>query len=295
VQALDLLIATGLLFRHGVPPNASYLFKHALVQDAAYGTLLREPRRALHARIAETLEVGFPEIAENQPELMARHCSDAGLVEKAAKLWAQAAERSLARSAFVEAVAQANRALTGMPASPSTPSLRQKQIELQVSLAVAQMSTRGMSAPETRASFEQARLLIERAERLGDPSEDPLLLYRVLNGLWSASYTGFDGDAMRQQAAQCLALAQKQLTVLPQIIGQRLTGASLLWTGNVQQGRAHLDRAIELSDHADHALATHIGKRLVGIRSGRTVLQFVASWLSRSCGCRRRARSQIRA
>jgi predicted ATPase len=115
VRALDRLIATGLMFRHGVPPYASYLFKHALVQDAAYGTLLREPRRALHARIAETLESRFTEIAENQPELMARHCSEAGLVEKAAKFWAKAAERSLAHSAFVEAVAQANRALTRIP------------------------------------------------------------------------------------------------------------------------------------------------------------------------------------
>jgi class 3 adenylate cyclase len=115
VRALDRLIATGLMFRHGVPPYASYLFKHALVQDAAYGTLLREPRRALHARIAETLESRFTEIAENQPEVMARHCSEAGLVEKAAKFWAKAAERSLAHSAFVEAVAQANRALTRIP------------------------------------------------------------------------------------------------------------------------------------------------------------------------------------
>ena len=82
-SALDRLIAAGLLFRQGVPPHATYLFKHALVQDAAYGTLLREPRRALHARIAETLESQFAEIAESQPELLARHCTEAGLIEKA--------------------------------------------------------------------------------------------------------------------------------------------------------------------------------------------------------------------
>ena len=86
-SALDRLIAAGLLFRQGVPPHATYLFKHALVQDAAYGTLLREPRRALHARIAETLESQFAEVAENQPELLARHCTEAGLIEKAARLW----------------------------------------------------------------------------------------------------------------------------------------------------------------------------------------------------------------
>ena len=101
----------GLLFRQGVPPHATYLFKHALVQDAAYGTLLREPRRALHARIAETLESQFAEIAENQPEVLARHCTEAGLIEKAAGLWGKAGQRSLARSALVEAVEQLTRAL----------------------------------------------------------------------------------------------------------------------------------------------------------------------------------------
>ena len=99
-------LTAGLLFRQGVPPHATYLFKHALVQDAAYGTLLREPRRALHARIAETLEDDFAEITENQPELLARHCTEAGLIEKAANFWGKAGQRSLERSALVEAAAQ---------------------------------------------------------------------------------------------------------------------------------------------------------------------------------------------
>ena len=109
--ALDRIVRAGLLFRQGVPPHASYLFKHALIQDAAYGTLLREPRRALHARIAETLESGFADIAENQPEILARHCTEAGLIEKAAGLWGKAGQRSLERSALVEAAAQFTRAL----------------------------------------------------------------------------------------------------------------------------------------------------------------------------------------
>ena len=110
-SALDRLIAAGLLFRQGVPPQATYLFKHALLQDAAYGTLLREPRRALHARIAEILERQFVEIAESQPELLAHHCTEAGLIEKAAGLWGKAGLRSLERSALVEAVAQLRRTL----------------------------------------------------------------------------------------------------------------------------------------------------------------------------------------
>jgi predicted ATPase len=101
-SALGRLIAAGLLFRQGVPPHATYLFKHALVQDAAYGTLLREPRRALHARIAETIESQLADTAENRPELLARHCAEAGQTERAAALWGKAGQRSLERSALVE-------------------------------------------------------------------------------------------------------------------------------------------------------------------------------------------------
>ena len=120
-SALDRLIAASLLFRQGVPPHASYLFKHALVQDAAYGTLLREPRRALHARIAEILESQFADVAENRPELLARHCTEAGLIGKAAHLWGMAGQRSLERSALVEAAEQLARALDQFATLPTTP------------------------------------------------------------------------------------------------------------------------------------------------------------------------------
>ena len=166
------------------------LFKHALVQDAAYGTLLREPRRALHARIAETLESQFAEIAENQPELLARHCTEAGLIEKAASLWGKAGQRSLARSALVEAAEQLTRALDQIATLPATPALRREQIKLQVALITPLMHVKGYAAPETKAAAEQARLLIEQAEALGEPPEDPLLLFSVLYGFWVANYVG---------------------------------------------------------------------------------------------------------
>jgi predicted ATPase len=127
-SALDRLMHAGLLFRQGVPPHATYLFKHALVQDAAYGTLLRDPRRALHARIAETLEREFVDISEAQPELLARHCTEAGLIEKAANLWGKAGQRSLDRSALVEATKQLTRALGQIAAWPATPALRREEI-----------------------------------------------------------------------------------------------------------------------------------------------------------------------
>jgi class 3 adenylate cyclase len=135
LSTLERLTAAGLLLPQGTPPHATYLFKHALIQDAAYGTLLRGPRRALHARIADTLENQFTDIAETQPELVARHCTEARLIEKAAGLWGKAGERSLARSALVEAAEQLMRALDLIATLPPTPAMRRKQIELQVALA----------------------------------------------------------------------------------------------------------------------------------------------------------------
>jgi len=260
-SALDRLIATGLLFRQGAPPHATYLFKHALVQGAAYGTLLREPRRTLHARIAETLESQFAEIAENQPELLARHCTEAGLIEKAAGLWGKAGQRSLARSALVEAAEQLTRALDQTATLPATPALRRQQIKLQAALITPLMYVKGYAAPETKAAVERAGLLIEQAEALGEPPEDPLLLFSVLYGFWGASYVAFNGDVMRKLAMQFLTLAEKQRATVPLMIGHRIMGTSLLFAGDIAESRAHLDRVIALYDPAEHRpLATRFGQ-----------------------------------
>ena len=209
-EALDALTSAGLLFRQGIPPHASYLFKHALVQDAAYGTLLREPRRALHARIAETLEDQFAEIAENQPELLARHCTEAGLTQKAASRWGKAGQRSLERSALIEAMAQLTRALDQIATLPATPALRREQIKLQVALITPLIHVKGYAAPETKAAEERARLLIDQAEALGEPPEDPLLLFSVLYGFWVANALAFNGDVVWELAAQFLELARSK-------------------------------------------------------------------------------------
>ena len=258
--ALERLIGAGLLSRQGVPPHATYLFKHALVQDAAYGTLLREPRRALHARIAEALERQFAEIAESQPELLARHCTEAGLIEKAARLWGKAGQRSLERSALVEAAEQLARALDQIATLPGTPALRREQIKLQVALINALMHVKGYAAPETKAAVERARLLIEQADALGEPPEDPLLLYSVPYGMWITNLVAFNGDAIREIAAQFLALAEKQGTTAPLVIAHRLMGLSLLMTGDMVDARAHQDQAIALYDPIAHRpLTTRFG------------------------------------
>ena len=269
---LDRLVAAGLLFRQGAPPHANYLFKHALIQDAAYGTLLREPRRALHARIAETLESGFADIAENQPELLARHCAEAGLVEKAAVLWGRAGQRSQARSALVEAAEQFQRALDQLVTLPPTPALRREQIKLQVGVIAPLIHVKGYAAPETKKATERARSLIEQAEAIGEPPEDPLLLFSVLYGYWAASYVAFDGNMMRKLAEEFLSSAEAQEAIVPLMVGRRVIGTSLLLTGDIAQGRAYLDQAIALYDPAKH--------RPLAMRFGQDVKVAILSYRS---------------
>jgi class 3 adenylate cyclase/predicted ATPase len=254
--ALHRLVASGLLFRHGLPPNATYLFKHALVQDAAYGTLLREPRRALHAQIAETLESQVPEIAEIQPELLARHYTEAFIIEKAAFLWANAGQRSLQRSALVEAVEQITRALEQIATLPASPQLRREQIKVQVALITPLIHVKGYAAPETKAAMERAHLLIEEAEALGEPPDDSLLLFSVLYGFWAANFVAYD-DLCIDLAAQFLRLAEKQGATVPLMIGHRIMGVSLTCKGDISAAREHLNFALSLYDPLRHrSLAT---------------------------------------
>jgi class 3 adenylate cyclase/predicted ATPase len=248
--ALDDLKEAGLLFRRGAPPQATYLFKHALVQDTAYSTLLRERRRALHARIAEVLETQFPEIVESQPELVARHYTEAGLIEKSAAFWAKAGRQSVARSALVEGIAQLDRALDQMGTLAGTPALRQEQIELQVAVILPLMTLKGFSSPEGKAAAEQARVLIEQAEALGEPPENPLILYSVLYVAWVTNVGALNGDAMLTLAAQFLELAEKRGAPVPTMMGHSMMAYSLLVTGSPALGRRHCDHSIALHDPA---------------------------------------------
>jgi class 3 adenylate cyclase/predicted ATPase len=257
-SALDRVIAAGLLFRQGLPPHATYLFKHALVQDVAYGTLLREPRRTLHARIADTLESQFVDVAESQPELLARHCTEAGLIEKAASLWGKAGERSLERSALAEAVEQLTRALDQIATLPATPALRREQIKLQAALITPLIHVKGYAAPETKEAAERAQLLIEQAGELAELPEGPLLVFSVLYGLWVPNYVGSNGKVMRELAAQFLALAQKGNATAPLMIGHRIMGISAACRGDIAEARTHFDHAMDLYDPAAHRpLAMH--------------------------------------
>lgn len=269
-RALDRLVGAGLLFRQDASNDANYVFNHALVQEAAYGTLLREKRRALHAALAETIETDFVDIADGQPEVLARHYTEAGLLEKAAGLWSKAGRRSLSRSALVEAADQLARALNLIATSPETALLRRERIALQIELANALIHIKGHAAPETRAAFDQARASVEHAEKLGDTTDDPLVLFSVLYGFWVASRMSFHADATRELAAQFQALAERRQARAPMMIGHLVMGISLVLAGDLAVGSAELDRAVALYHHPEH--------RPLAMRFGHDVLVSALAW-----------------
>jgi DNA-binding SARP family transcriptional activator len=275
--ALAELVKAELIWCRGSPPDAEYTFKHVLIQDAAYGTLTRAPRRTLHARIAETLATQFSDIADTQPELLAHHFTEAGLLKEAVVLWGKAGQLSLARSALKEAASQLERALKLIVNLQSTPALRQEEIKLQIALANAVMHTKGYAALETKAALDRARSLVEQAEALGEPPEDPLLLLSVLHGFWGANHVAFNGEAVRHLAVEFTAIAEKQSTIFPLVLASRVMGTSQLYLGEIAEGRAQLDRALSLYDPAEHRLlATRFGQEAgVAILSNRSL----ALWL----------------
>jgi len=249
--ALYRLAEADILLARGLPPQSDYRFKHALIQDAAYENLLKSRRQLLHRRVAEALRDNAATAAA-EPELLAHHFTQAGMTEAAIEWWGKAGQRSLERSALVESAEQFKRALAQIATLPATTALRREQIKLQVALANAMMTTKGYAAPETKAALQRARMLIEQAEALGEPPEDPLLLFSVLYGVWGVDRIAFNGDAMRELSAQFLALAAKQSATVPLMNGHRIVGVSLVLTGDISEGRECLDRAITLYDPVEH-------------------------------------------
>jgi tetratricopeptide (TPR) repeat protein len=173
-DALEQLVTAELIFRRGTPPDAEYTFKHALVQDAAYSTLLRSRRQQLHGRIAATLEKEFPEIAAAQPALMAQHCAEAGLNERSIDYWHKAGQQAVARCAMTEAVTQLQKGLDQLASLPNKSRSEALELNLKVTLGPALIATRGYSSAEAGDTFVRASTL---AERLGRSDYDIALLY----------------------------------------------------------------------------------------------------------------------
>src|SRR5712692_2132770 len=200
-QGLRQLVEAELLYQRGLPPQATYLFKHALVQDTAYQSLLKSRRQQLHQQIAQVLADRFPETIESQPELLAHHCTEAGLKEQAIPYWQQAGQRASQRSANVEAISHVTKGLELLKTLPDTPERAQRELTLQITLGPLLIATKGNGAPEVEKTYAWA---LELCRRVGETHQ----LFPVLFGLRAAYLSQGEYQTARGLAEQCLRLAQ---------------------------------------------------------------------------------------
>ncbi len=236
---LDQLVGAGLLFRHGTPPHATFLFKHALIQDAAYGTLLREARRDLHARIARTLHDNFPQTRDTQPEILAHHYFEAGLLEAAIEWRAKAGHRALRRSAFKEAIQQFKTGLRLLDGLPEGVERVKREIELQTGLGVALTANKGYAAHETGQAYTRARQL---CEEIGDTTA----LVRVGYGQYLYHLMAGEVRQSHRLATETLELAERIDNDDARVLGHRTLGVSLFELGQLADARRELEVAANL-------------------------------------------------
>ena len=239
--ALDRLAAAELVFPRGTPPEASYSFKHALVRDAAHESLLKAYRQELHARIARALEEYFPETAQTEPELLARHCAEAGLAEQAADYWGQAGQQAFARSAMAEAVVQLTRGLDVLHGVSDGPEHQRRELSLQLELGQASIAARGFAAPETDRAYARAHAL---CLELGATPQ----LFRALFGRFVVHYQRAELGAAYEVARELLNCAEERSDQAAQVAGCRAIGAALFQLGELVASHAHLTRGLALYD-----------------------------------------------
>ena len=279
-SALDRIIDAGLLFRQGTPPQATYLFKHALVQDAAYGTLLREARRALHARIAETLENQFAEIAAAQPHLLAQHYAEAGFYEKAISYWLKAGAQALARSAMLEADALLRKGLILVSRLTDSVSRQEYELDLQIALGRVLSQTQGFHTQAAGEAYSRARQLCDELKR-------PRKLLPILYGQWVNCFVGADFKRAKQFAAEMLKLGELGDDVITRVVGYRASGGTSLFLGDFPVARACLEQGLELYDPAQRRLYGE----LTSVDTHVALLGYLSQTLA-SCGQLDQARSR---
>ena len=244
-EALEDLVASGLLLRRqGLPTEAAYAFSHALVRDAAYETLLRSERRRLHARIVQALQEHVPEQAGAQPELLAHHCAEAGLLDQAIAHRQEAGRRAMARSAVAEAVAQFAQALELLAGLPAGPGRDRQEFELRIALGGALVASKGPAVPEVGKSYERAWELCA-----GEAESSPLLA--TLSGLFTFRLHASGVDAAIGTAEEMLRIAERRRDIAALAAGHRCMGTGLLFRGRPARALAQHERALALYDRAD--------------------------------------------
>jgi predicted ATPase/class 3 adenylate cyclase len=255
-DALDELVRSELVFCRGAPPQAVFTFKHALVRDAAYGSLLKSRRAQLHGSIAVALEQSFTEVVEAEPETLARHFAEGGLIEKAVGYWHKAGRNAAKRSANLEAIAHLKRGINATTAMTDGAPVHRLELDLQLALAPCLIATQGPASGEAMATFTRAR---ELCERLGDPPEYLQVVF------WLATASVVRGELMRAEEviATLIRVAEKRGERPALLNAMRGMAMILLFMGRVVEAREAIERAFEAfeaSDAADRHAARAAGQ-----------------------------------
>ena len=258
-RGLQQLVAAEFLYQQGLPPQATYRFKHALIQEAAYQLLLKSTRQQYHQRIAQVLKARFPETAETQPELLAHHYMEAGLSAQAVGYWQRAGHRAIERSANVEAISHLTRGLEVLTTLRETPERLQQELALHLALGVPLIATKGLGAPDVERVYRRA---LDLCQLVGETPQ----LFPGLWGLWV--FYGSRGDLQTAQelAGRLLRLAQSVQDPALLLEAHHALWATALWRGEVATARAHAARGLTLYERQQHqSLAFRYGGHDPGV------------------------------
>lgn len=243
--SLEQLVAAELLYQRGRPPRARYVFKHALIQDAAYASLLKSTRQQLHQRTAHVLEAQFQEVVATQPELLAHHLTEGGHPARAVGYWQRAGERAVGRSANLEAISHLTTGLALLQTLPETAERIQQELLLETTLGPALMITKGFAAPEVEHAYARARAL---CQRVGETPQ----LFSVLRGLWQF-YNGRGAyQTARELGEQCLTLAQQGDDTARLLEAHHTLWTTRLLLGELPLAHTHLEQGLALYDPQQH-------------------------------------------
>jgi class 3 adenylate cyclase/predicted ATPase len=240
-EALAKIVDAELLHQRGQPPQARYVFKHALIQDAAYQSLLKSTRQRYHAQIARAIEEHLPETIETQPELLAHHYTEAGRPEEALPYWQDAGKRAVQRSANVEAINHLTRGLELLKTLPDSPEHARQELAFQIALGVPLRAIKGFAAPEVGKAYARA---LELCHREGQTSQ----LVPVLRGLWEFHELRAEYEKARDLGEQLVALAGRLQDPAALLVAHDVMGDTLFWLGEFAAARSHLEQGAALYD-----------------------------------------------
>jgi predicted ATPase len=247
-RELGRLVEAELVYQRGLPPQATYVFKHALIQDAAYESLLKSTRQQHHQRIAQVLEAQFTATVDQQPELLAHHYTEAGLVEKAVPYWYHAGQSAIQRSAHVEALSHLRQGLAVLPTLPETPQRLQHEVDLLIALGAALRATQGTAAVGFGETYKRARQICQHLEA-------PHRLIPVLRGLWNYYLVRPELQTAHALGEQLLTLAQQAQDAAMLVAAHRALGTTLFHLGAIASAQTYFAQGIALYDPQQHRAA----------------------------------------